>query len=230
MSPEREAIRLRYDQRDRLIRERTQTINRLRSTRPRLGVEEPKTLTAHRALNSLARIVGDQRGVHAAVDALVDDALYAIDDILRIDKRAKEVESVLDPLVRRITPELLEMRGVSVITAAGLVGRSGDLRNCRNADAFAMRSGTAPVPCSSGSRLRNRINVGGNRQLKRLLHSIAILQLRSSDHLGRIYYERKRLEGKDSKAALRCLKRQLASVAFYRLRAAQGRLDLASVG
>lgn len=178
VSPEREAIRLRYDQRDRLIRERTQTINRLRSTLLRLGIEEPTTLTARRTLAKLARVVSDRRGVHAATDALVDDAVYAIDDILRIEKRTKEVERILDPLVRKITPELLEMRGVSIVTAAGLVGHSGDLRNCRNADAFAMRSGTAPIPCSSGTRSRDRVNVGGNRQLKNFVRRSRLIRLK----------------------------------------------------
>jgi transposase len=126
--------------------------------------------------------------------------------------------------MRRIGPELLEMRGVSTVTAAGLIGHAGDLRNCRDADAFAMRSGAAPVPNASGQRQGVRVNIGGNRQLNRLLYSIALVQLRSDDHPGRKYYDRKRGEGKSAKAAIRCLKRQLATVVYYRLVSAQKRL------
>ena len=37
-------------------------------------------------------------------------------------------------------------------------------------------------------------------------------------HLGRVYYESTRTEGKTHRAALRALKRQLATVVFYRLK------------
>lgn len=63
-----------------------------------------------------------------------------------------------------------------------------------------------------------RLNTGGNRQLNRCLHVIAIAQIRSSNQIGRVYYDRNRTEGKTHRAALRALKRQLATVVFYRLK------------
>lgn len=110
---------------------------------------------------------------------------------------------MLRPTMSRLAPELLAMRGVSTVTAAGLIGHAGNLRNCRNADAFAMRAGTAPVSCSSGKHAAVRVNLGGNRKLNSLLHSIAIHQLRAEEHPSRIDYERKRGEGKAQRAALR---------------------------
>jgi transposase len=50
------------------------------------------------------------------------------------------------------------------------------------------------------------------------MHVIARVQIRLPDHPGRVYYERKRAEGKTHRAALRALKRQLATIAYYRLR------------
>jgi transposase len=221
----REAIRLRYEQRDRLVRERTQAINRLRSAALRLNLRDvPVDLTSERALEHLKNDLEQRRGSSAMIEALLDECFDAIDDIVRIAGRIRRIERVLCPLIRRIAPELLEMHGVSTVTAAGLIGHAGDMRNCRNADAFAMRSGAAPIPCASGRRQGVRVNVGGNRQLNRLLYSIALVQLRSHDHAGRKYFDRKRSEGKSSKAALRCLKRQLATVVYYRLIAAQPRL------
>lgn len=222
---EREAIRLRYEQRDRLVRERTQAINRLRSAALRLNLRDlPVDLTSVRALEYLKNEFEQRRGSSATIEALLDDCFDAIEDIARIVGRIRRIERVLSPLMRRIAPELLEMHGVSTVTAAGLIGHAGDMRNCRNADAFAMRSGVAPIPCASGRRQDVRVNVGGNRQLNRLLYSIALVQLRSRDHAGRKYFDRKRSEGKSSKSALRCLKRQLATVVYYRLIAAQPRL------
>ncbi|MBV8944455.1 MAG: transposase [Solirubrobacterales bacterium] len=51
---------------------------------------------------------------------------------------------------------------------------------------------------------------GGNRQLNRVLHTIAITQIRSHPP-AREYYQRKLAEGKTNREVLRCLKRQIAT-------------------
>jgi len=66
--------------------------------------------------------------------------------------------------------------------------------------------------------IRVRVNTGGDRQLNRCLHIIAITQIRSQGHAGRAYYDRKRSEGKAHRTALRALKRQLATIVFLRLK------------
>ena len=53
--------------------------------------------------------------------------------------------------------------------------------------------------------------------MNRLLHIIAMAQVRAAAHPGRRYYDRKRAEGKTHLAAMRCLKRQLATIVYYRL-------------
>ncbi len=221
-SPEREAIRLRYDQRDRLVRERTKQICRLRNAALRLDIRSlPNDLAATKALAEIGTAAQRLQGRDVAVDALVDDVLFAIEDITRTTQRIKNIEAMLRPLLRRIAPELLAMHGVSTIIAAGLVGHAGDISNTRDAAAFAMRCGVAPVSWSSGRNSSVRVNVGGNRQLNRLLHVIALSQIRSTDHPGRVYYDRKRHEGKTHRGAMRSLKRQLCTVTYYRLRLCQ---------
>jgi len=54
---------------------------------------------------------------------------------------------------------------------------------------------------------------------------VALIQIQSKDHVGRVYYDRKRAEGKNYRSAFRCLKLRLATVVYYRLREAQPRLD-----
>jgi len=156
------------------------------------------------------------------VDALrLDEIEDGLSEIERLNLRVRAIEDKLRPFVERLASKLLEMYGVSTVVAAGLLGHAGTLRNCRNSDAFAMRAGVAPVPCSSGKSSAVRLNRGGNRQLNRLLHNVALTQLRCAEQPGRVYYDRKRAEGKSHRAALRALKRQLATVVFYRLRASQ---------
>ena len=87
------------------------------------------------------------RGASYAADALVDEIEEAAADVERLGVRIAAIEKQLVPFVERLAPSLLALRGVSSVVAAGLIGHAGLLNNCRNAAAFAMRAGAAPVPC-----------------------------------------------------------------------------------
>lgn len=158
------------------------------------------------------------------MEAVLDDIEDTAETIMDLNAKIKNLECIIRPLVRNIAPELLALHAVSDVAAAGFIGHAGDLTNVRNASAFAMRSGTAPMECSSGRREAVRVNLGGDRQLNRLLHTAAMSQVRRSGHPGRIYYDRKRGEGKTHLSAMRCLKRTLATVVYYRLREVDKRL------
>ena len=220
-----EAVRLRYDRRDRLVRQRTEAVNRLRDAALRLALAPiPSNLTTEVALLRTAELLDDHRGKSHTSDALIEEIDEAVSEIRRLNTAIAQLERQLRPFVRRLAPELLTLRGVSTVVAAGLIGHAGNLRTCRNASAFAMRAGAAPVPCSSGRNASVRVNTGGNRQLNRLLHVIALVQKRTLNHPGQLYYARKRAEGKTHRAAMRSHKRQLATVVFYRLRPLRERL------
>jgi transposase len=220
---EQVAVRLMYDRRDRLVRQRTEATNRLRSLALRLILPLPEHLST-KALQALSHAARPLRGKSYSGDAMLDELDETLADLRRLDERIEEVERRLRPFTTSLAPELLELRGASHVVAAGLIGHAGNLHNCRNAAAFAMRAGVAPVDCTSGRSQHVRINTGGHRQLNRCLHQMAIVQLRFCDHAGRKYYDRKRSEGKTHKSALRSLKRQLATVVFFRLRITHTRL------
>ncbi len=218
-SPERDGIRLRFEQRDRFVRHRTEAINRLRSTALQLDLRDlPRDLASDVGLAIAENLLEKVEKRHSAMTALLDDAWFAIEDIRRANGRIKQIERLLRPLMRRIAPELLELRGVSTVVAAGLYGHAGEIKNCRDASAFAMRAGTAPVSCSSGKHSAVRVNTGGNRQLNRMLHVIALVQAHSENHAGKAYYDRKRAEGRTHQAAIRALKRRLSVLVYYRLK------------
>ncbi len=220
-----EALKAQYDQRDRLVRERSAAINRLRSSALRLDIEAPRDLTSLCALDRMQEAVEHTSCEGHTQQVLVEEMRFDLGTIDRLTKRISELERDMSPFVRRLAPELLAVHGVSTVVAAGLVGHAGDLHNLRDASAFAMRSATAPVSWSSGRHQAVRLNVGGNRQLNRLLHVIAMVQVRNASHTGRRYYDKKRSEGKSARAAMRCLKRQLATITYYRLRSTQCRID-----
>ena len=167
-------------------------------------------------------LAADRReGESPAVDALVDEIRFAVEEITALNAAMSRIEQIIRPTVERIGQDLLGVFGVGVIISAGLIGHAGNMENCRNADAFAMRSATAPVSCSSGNSRAVRVNCGGDRQLNKLIHQIAVSQIRVKEHAGRVYYDRKISEGKTPKEARRCLKRRLATIIYYRLVEAQ---------
>ncbi|MHB8400063.1 MAG: IS110 family RNA-guided transposase [Candidatus Limnocylindrales bacterium] len=108
---------------------------------------------------------------------------------------------------------LLELPGAGPLVTAKLLGETGDIGRFRSADAFAALTGVAPIPASSGQTSRMRLNRGGNRQLNRALHVIALAQARRHPP-AKAYIERKRAEGKTHREAVRALKRQLVRTVF----------------
>ena len=97
--------------------------------------------------------------------------------------------------------------------AAKILGETHDVGRFPTAAAFAAHAGVAPIPASSGTTTRHRLNRGGNRQLNRALFTVAMVQARW-DEQGSAYLARKRAEGKSPAEARRCLMRHLAGVVY----------------
>jgi transposase len=91
-----------------------------------------------------------------------------------LDREARALEVQIRDLVG--AHPLLDMHGVGLHTAAKLIAEAGDVRRFHSVDAFAMLAGVAPIPASSGQTQRMRLNRGGNRQLNRAFHTIAMVQ------------------------------------------------------
>ena len=81
---------------------------------------------------------------------------------------------------------------------------------------FASWNGTAPTGASSGDQIRHRLSRAGNRQINRVLHIMAVAQLRNPTE-GRAYYDRKVAAGKAPKEAMRALKRRLSDIACHQM-------------
>ena len=221
-----EATRLLYERRDRKVRERTEKVNRIRALALRLELDLPNDMTSIRSLD-IASSALDAYSVRGYADfEIVDEIRDLLLDIRRIQKLVADLEDRVRPFVERLGPELMELRGCSTVSAAGLIGHTGSILNYRNADAYAAHTGTAPIQCSSGKHTSVRVNNGGNRQLNRCLHNIANTQIRTEGHVGKIYYDRKRAEGKTHREAMRCLKRRVAVVVYRILKQASLQREL----
>jgi transposase len=135
--------------------------------------------------------------------------------VLAATSEAQTLEREIEQLVQRLAPALLEEPGVGPISAGFLLLGWSHKGRLRSEAAFARLVGAAPIPASSGSVSRYRLDRGGDRRLNRALHTI--LLARRQHHPPTIAYIQRRVsEGKSSREAGRCLKRYLARH-FYRL-------------
>ncbi len=142
----------------------------------------------------------------------------AREQVLRIGALTREAETLkreMRDLVRVHRPELLAETGCGPLTAAILIGQTAGAARFKSDAHFARMAGVAPIPVSSGRHDRHRLDRGGNRQINRALHIIAITRGRL-DPATRACLQRKEAEGKPRMEAMRCLKRHLARH-FHRL-------------
>ncbi|MDQ3475451.1 MAG: IS110 family transposase, partial [Actinomycetota bacterium] len=116
-------------------------------------------------------------------------------------------------------PALLAEHGVGPVVAAQLLVSWSHRGRVRSEAAFASLAGVAPLEASSGQRCRHRLNRGGDRDLNRALHTVAITRLRC--HPESIAYEAKRsTQGKTHRDVRRSLKRSLARRLYRRMQTA----------
>jgi transposase len=134
---------------------------------------------------------------------------------LALEAEAAEYETELEQLVVTICPVLLDQPGIGTITAAQFIISWSHAGRIRSEAAFASLAGAAPIPASSGSTVRYRLNRSGDRQLNRALHTVALSRLRIHAPT-KAYADRRTREGKTPREIKRCLKRAIARE-VYRL-------------
>jgi transposase len=123
---------------------------------------------------------------------------------------AAALEAQISEIVEDMTPGLVAAEpGAGALSIAQILLSWSHPGRIRSEAAFAMLSGTAPVPASSGRTGRHRLNRLGDRQLNRALHVIAVNRMRHHPPT-RAYAERRRAEGKTDREIRRCIKRYLA--------------------
>jgi len=151
-------------------------------------------------------------------------ATELVADIDRYDQLLKASRARIRTAVSASGTTLTDIIGLGPITAAMIIGHTGNIDRFPTRDRFASYNATAPIEASSGNRVRHRLNPRGNRQLNWAIHVVAISQLRY-DTPGRVYYDRKIAEGKTTKEAIRALKRRLSDVIYRHLAADARRLQ-----
>jgi len=177
--------------------ERHRLINRLRwhlvRIAPKIEAQlGPAALKGPRIRTRLARQLGQ---LPATPELRVAKA--QLRRINAIEKEQRELFSELTELIQAHAPQLLEQRSIGTVTAAVIIGRTAGAKRFRSEACFARHAGTAPIPANSGKTIRYRLHRGGDRQLNRAIHIIALGRAAWAPGT-RAYIQRKQSEGKPS--------------------------------
>ena len=140
-------------------------------------------------------------------------AAELVADLERIYARKKAADRELRQLVAATGSSLMKLHGIGPAGAARLLVEVADITRFPDRGHFASWNGTAPIDASSGDQVRHRLSRAGNRQINRVLHTMATVQLRNPTE-GRRYYDRRKADGKTSMEAMRALKRRLSDIVF----------------
>jgi transposase len=200
-------LRLLLDHREDLVRARSEDQQRLRWHLHDLWPELELPAGCLDRIIWLERLA--RRLARAEQGARVRICRELVRSIRERTRRAAGLEREIVAMVRDQAPQLLELPGCGALTAAKLLAETAGASRFASDAKLARLAGVAPVPASSGKRVRYRLDRGGNRQLNCALHRIAVTQGRVYQP-AREYLARKQAEGKSRREALRCLKRHLA--------------------
>jgi transposase len=171
-------IRLLVDHRERLVGTRTRLINDLRwqlhDLWPELEIPTGGLIAVHWPERLAGRLARTEQTTRVQI---VRDELRRIRELTRT---INALEAQLAPLVAQAAPRLLAERGIHRFATDSKLARI---------------SGSAPIPASSGSTIRYRLDRGGNRQINAALHRLALCKgLHDPDTAA--YLARKQAAGK----------------------------------
>jgi transposase len=208
------ALRLIVDRRAELGRTRTEVVNRIHQLLLELLPGGAKKFLTRGQASYLLRTAPAPVGIVAQTRHQL--ARELIDELTVIDAKIKAADKHLRQLVAATGSTLDELNGIGPSGAARLIGDIGDIARFPTAAHFASWNGTAPIEASSGDQQRHRLSRAVNRRINRVMHIMAVVQLRH-DTPGRAYYRRRLAEGKTPMEALRALKRHLSDVVYKRM-------------
>jgi transposase len=207
-------LRLLVDRRDELGRTRTETISRIHHLLLELIPGGAKKFLTRAQASYLLRTAPPPVGIVAQTRHHL--ARELIDELTVIDAKIRAADKQLRQLLTAAGSTLRDLNGIGPSGAARLIGDIADIARFASAAHFASWNGTAPIEASSGEQRRHRLSRLGNRRINRVLHIMAVVQLRH-DTPGRAYYRRRVAEGKTTMEAMRALKRHLSDVVYKQM-------------
>jgi transposase len=146
-----------------------------------------------------------------------------------LDTEIKEIQPMIEELVMKTAPKLVEPFGIGIDTAAEILIVVGDNpERIKSEAALAKLAGISPIPASSGMTTgRYRINRGGHRQLNAAIYRTVIVRMRFHEPTIK-YVTRRTAEGKTKKDIIRCLKRYVIREVYHLIKPAENTTQIAA--
>ncbi|MGW2314646.1 IS110 family transposase [Actinomadura luteofluorescens] len=199
-------LRVLVDYRADLIKRRTMVINQLKAQLHVWLDDTPGDLARPKQLAALNAVLDSARLSVNVRQALGDMA----GEIADLNRRVADLDTTIKELVGPLAPTLLQITGISHISAAVLIAEIGDITRFPTSAKLARYTGCAPIPVYSADQERHRLHRGGNRRLNSVLYTAAIVQKRFHPAAQHLLARHEPTKGKRS--ARRILQRHLVDV------------------
>jgi|SRR5208283_4739113 len=187
-------------------------IEKLGATITKLSMGKFRIEHATALLNFAKTTVGIQEGV----EGLVMDIQHVLIQLEMIDRLIAELEHEMEITLQRIpySRKLLAIKGLGIVTVAGLIGEIGDFTKFTTQAEIAKLAGLNLYEISSGKRQgQRRISKRGRSLLRKILYFAAMQTIRKNGIM-HDYYQRLIGRGMKSIMALVAVTRKLLRIIF----------------
>jgi len=143
-------------------------------SRGKFGVEQAELLI---------RLAQDTIGIQAGIAGLVLDIRHILMQLEGVHGFVAEIEAEMEKALERIpySTRILSMKGLGVVTVAGLIGEVGDFTKFSTQSEIMKLAGLDLYEISSGKRKgQRRISKRGRSLLRKILYNAAISTIRKN--------------------------------------------------
>ena len=155
-------------------------------------------------------------GIQEGLEGLVMDIQHVLIQLEMLDSLIAELEHEMDITLQRIpySRKLLSIKGLGIVTVAGLIGEIGDFTKFTTQSEIAKLAGLDLYEISSGKRQgQRRISKRGRSLLRKILYYAAMQTIRKNGIM-HDYYQRLIGRGMKSIMALVAVSRKLLRIIF----------------
>lgn len=155
-------------------------------------------------------------GIQEGLEGLVMDIQHVLIQLEMVDSLIAELEHEMDITLQRIpySRKLLSIKGLGIVTVAGLIGEIGDFTKFTTQSEIAKLAGLNLYEISSGKRQgQRRISKRGRSLLRKILYYAAMQTIRKNGIM-HDYYQRLIGRGMKSIMALVAVSRKLLRIIF----------------
>jgi len=206
-------LRVVVDHRADLVKRRTMVINQLKAQLHLWLEHTPDNLVRAKTVKSVRGLL-DDAPLRPHVRQALNDMLTEIADL---NRRVHDLDITIKKLVSPLAHALLQITGISHISAAVLIGEIGDITRFSSSAKLARYTGCAPIPVYSSDKQRYRLHRGGNRRLNSVFYTAAIVQKRRDTDAQRVLAHHEPTKG--TRGARRVLQRHLVDVVYRAMHA-----------